>query len=181
MRDEIWAGLKNAIERGANLDKAVQSFISAGYNPVDVREAANRLSEGATNIVNAQQPSVQQPVKAGQPQRKDVKNINNLPSVEISQDDIDQQSQSNVFTGTPNKVLYVPGAQNTAIQQPSQVMQNVRQPQKPMEYIPFGGVDSTRKKKIILLLGFLIVLVGLLILAVFYNQQIFDFLKKFYE
>ncbi len=181
MRDEIWAGLKNAIERGASLEQAVQSFISAGYNPIEIKEAAGSFSQGATNIVHTQQPSIQQSANAGQPQTKpDVKNMNNLPSVELSQGDDKPSSENNVFTGAPNKVLYVPGAQNKTVQQPSQVMQNASQPQKAIEYIPFGGVDSTRKKKIILLLGFLILLVGLLIIAVFYNKEIFDFLKEFY-
>jgi len=40
MREDILRGLKNAIERGEPLEKAVQSFISAGYNPVEVKQAA---------------------------------------------------------------------------------------------------------------------------------------------
>lgn len=52
MREELEAGLKNAIERGSSLEEAVQSFINAGYNPVEVKEAANNLN-GITNIVNS--------------------------------------------------------------------------------------------------------------------------------
>jgi len=50
MKDEIVAGLKNALDRGESLKSAVQSFINAGYNPVQVREAAKALSEGASQI-----------------------------------------------------------------------------------------------------------------------------------
>jgi len=51
MSEEIIAGLKNAMQRGDSLDKAVQSFINAGYNPVEVRQAANDLSSGASTIL----------------------------------------------------------------------------------------------------------------------------------
>lgn len=50
--NEILGGLRNAIERGQSLEKAVQSFINAGYNARLVQEAANELSSGVTQIVN---------------------------------------------------------------------------------------------------------------------------------
>ena len=42
VRRDIIAGLKNAVERGESLEKAKQSFISAGYPPAEV-EAASRF------------------------------------------------------------------------------------------------------------------------------------------
>ena len=59
MIDEIHAGIKNAIERGSSLEEAVQSFISAGYNPVEVKEAANSIGSGAGAIINFQQAQSQ--------------------------------------------------------------------------------------------------------------------------
>jgi uncharacterized membrane protein YukC len=50
MREEILSGLKNAIERGTPLEKAVKSFINAGYNPAEVRAAADNLTNGAKTI-----------------------------------------------------------------------------------------------------------------------------------
>jgi hypothetical protein len=55
MREEVEAGLRNAVERGDNLEDAVNSFINAGYNPVEVREAANNISSGATQITQLPQ------------------------------------------------------------------------------------------------------------------------------
>lgn len=52
MREDILRGLKNAIERGEPLEKAVQSFINAGYNPIEVKQAAQSLIGGATAITN---------------------------------------------------------------------------------------------------------------------------------
>ncbi|MDO8516494.1 MAG: hypothetical protein Q7S33_00050 [Nanoarchaeota archaeon] len=50
--NEIIGGLRNALERGQSIERAVQSFINAGYNPRTVQEAANELSSGVTQIVN---------------------------------------------------------------------------------------------------------------------------------
>ena len=48
-KEEIKAGLKNAVERGYSLEQAKQSFINAGYNPGLVEEAASSLSSGVTS------------------------------------------------------------------------------------------------------------------------------------
>ncbi len=63
MIEEIIAGLKNAMVHGASLEQAMQSFINAGYNPIEVRQAAQSLLQGATTITNAPQnlrPAFQQ-------------------------------------------------------------------------------------------------------------------------
>tara|TARA_Y100000310_G_C20317899_1_gene639343 strand:+ start:80 stop:565 length:486 start_codon:yes stop_codon:yes gene_type:complete len=44
VRQDLVHGLKNAIERGFPLEKAKQSFISAGYSYEEVEEAANFVS-----------------------------------------------------------------------------------------------------------------------------------------
>jgi hypothetical protein len=51
MQDEIYAGLKNAIDRGASIEEAVQSLVSAGYNPMEVREAAKLIETGASQFI----------------------------------------------------------------------------------------------------------------------------------
>jgi hypothetical protein len=57
MRDEIVTGLRNAIERGENISQAMQSFLNAGYNPFEVKAAAQLISSygGASEIVNSEQ------------------------------------------------------------------------------------------------------------------------------
>jgi len=51
MKNEIGAGLKNALERHQSLERAMQSFINAGYNEQEVRAAGNDISAGASDIV----------------------------------------------------------------------------------------------------------------------------------
>ncbi len=49
MREDIYGALKNAIERGESIESAVRSFINAGYNETEVREAAQALSSISPN------------------------------------------------------------------------------------------------------------------------------------
>lgn len=51
MSEEIVAGIRNAMERGASLQQAVQSFINAGYSAYEVREAERAISGGVSSIV----------------------------------------------------------------------------------------------------------------------------------
>ena len=41
----IIGGMKNAIERGSSIEKAKESFITAGYDAADVEEAAKSFAE----------------------------------------------------------------------------------------------------------------------------------------
>ncbi len=66
MKDEIFYGLKNALDRGQSLKTAVQSFINAGYNPVEVREAGKMLSGESAQITEPTELDVPaQEVKGG--------------------------------------------------------------------------------------------------------------------
>lgn len=89
MRDEILVGMRNAIERGENIERAVQSFINAGYNPFEVREAAQLISNYGNSssamvsqevpqqvsMSTANVPQNSQPTYYSQPQQKSGKKI----------------------------------------------------------------------------------------------------------
>ena len=53
MRDEIVGGLRNALDRGESLEQAMQSFINAGYSPLEVREAVKVLPASATSLIQS--------------------------------------------------------------------------------------------------------------------------------
>lgn len=63
MREDIIRGLKNAIERGESLEKAMQSFVNAGYNFIEVKQAAQSML-GATQIIS---PSAEAPKMPNKP------------------------------------------------------------------------------------------------------------------
>ncbi len=51
MRQDIYAGLKNALERGASLEQAIRSFVNAGYREAEVRETARALDTGVMPLM----------------------------------------------------------------------------------------------------------------------------------
>ena len=59
VKQELVAGLRNAIERGIDFERAKYSFISAGYPSEEVEEAARSVKEDS---VFSQQPTL--PVRA---------------------------------------------------------------------------------------------------------------------
>lgn len=89
MNEEIYSGLKNAIEHGSSLESAVQSFINAGYNSQEVHEAAGMFSSGVISNLN--------------PQDKQIQGIKSNVQNKILQqsDPIQMPSQNNMTIPTP--------------------------------------------------------------------------------
>jgi hypothetical protein len=172
MRDEIWAGMKNAIERGESLEGAAQSFINAGYNAHEVQEAAESI-RGASGVVAGKQTQ-------GAAQKSSGASAN-LPKVEFAKQQEEPSAEKLSAEAGKGTVVYVPTGRNpselsamaqTYPSQPSNI-----KPRDP-NYIPFDGAKSTRKKRIIILMVFLLILVALLILAVIYSEKILDFINE---
>ena len=51
MKEEIIGGLRNALERSETIEKAMQTFINAGYSAAEVREAAGVINPSATGLL----------------------------------------------------------------------------------------------------------------------------------
>jgi len=56
MREDIFGGLKNALDKGYDLETAVRSFISSGYPEAEVRQAAQALTSGLPPPDQVQNP-----------------------------------------------------------------------------------------------------------------------------
>ena len=136
MKDEIVSGLKNAVERGSTIEQAVQSFINAGYNPVEVRQAASFMSSGATSISTQPFQQIPQPTPHGGAQGTQPQNFSNY----------------------------------------QQIPQQEIQPYSNYQQIPQRKSGS--KFWIILLIILLILLIGGIISAIFFGQEILDFIFK---
>ncbi|MEK6848686.1 MAG: hypothetical protein AABX65_03580 [Nanoarchaeota archaeon] len=75
VRQDFVYGLKNAIERGASLEQAKQSFISAGYSLEEIEEAAQFVYSSSPNIgssvieqreeIKIPSPAIQRAVQPG--------------------------------------------------------------------------------------------------------------------
>ena len=72
MKNEILAGLKNALDRGQSLEQAIHSFINAGYNPQEVREVARTLSSGASEIIYSDVEDEERNYSAEQEQTREI-------------------------------------------------------------------------------------------------------------
>jgi len=68
VKEEIIAGLQNAVARGQQIEQAAQSFINAGYNPTEVREVASIISSGASNFTPQNGSEIPQPIQQQIPQ-----------------------------------------------------------------------------------------------------------------
>ena len=163
MRDEIQSGIRNAIERGSTLEEAIQSFISAGYNPVEVKEAASSMDLRANLII--QQNKIPASNSA----------IQNINSKQPS------PSSMNLFT-LSNPPPFGQQTQATK-QKPEEQFQSQSQLQ-PQSQIPTKSYSSPellkknpKKKLVIILIVILLVLIiGLAVLMFFAN----DILKSLF-
>jgi len=79
--NELVGGMKNALERGASLDRIKQTFLNAGYKPEQIEEAASEVSQFSELISqnfqqyqqqdSSQQVQQQHPQKTQQSQQQD--------------------------------------------------------------------------------------------------------------
>jgi hypothetical protein len=67
MNEEILSGLKNAVARGFSLEDSIQSFINAGYNPAEVKEAAYLISKGFSPLPTSSKEFTVAKVQEGAP------------------------------------------------------------------------------------------------------------------
>jgi hypothetical protein len=61
VNEEIKAGLKNALDRGQPLNKAIQSLITAGYNPNEVQQAAQEMNISIIHHLPESEPQETKP------------------------------------------------------------------------------------------------------------------------
>ena len=68
VREDLVAGLRNAVERGNSLESAKQSFLNAGYSSEDVEQAVNYLHSGS--VLAAQPQQLKKPADSVQPSKE---------------------------------------------------------------------------------------------------------------
>ena len=99
MQNEIAAGLRNALERGSSLEKAMQTFVNAGYNPQEVKMAGQEFS-GVSGIIY--------PDKAVLAESKAPENKNGLPPTPaITKAEIKQKIQDGKNKDNSKRILLI--------------------------------------------------------------------------
>jgi hypothetical protein len=61
-QEEILVGLNNAVARGESLEKAMQTIVTAGYNPLEVQEAARQVNMGVIGTLSPKENSKYKPL-----------------------------------------------------------------------------------------------------------------------
>jgi len=103
MRDEIVAGLKNALARGQKLEQAAQSFINAGYNPQEVKAAYHVLSSGVSSTVVNAGTLPKQGIEIQQNTQRAIGNYGNPPQRAPNQNNqAQQQTQQQTIPEAPS-------------------------------------------------------------------------------
>ena len=151
MSDEIRGGLKNAMERGASLESAIQSFINAGYNADDVTNAARSLSQGVMTMLNNP-------------------NTEKLPIIM-------QQKQPQQTQRTQQLSTQVTQPTQQTMQQPAQQIQQIQQLPKLQDTMQSEKKPTKKKTIWIILLIALLVFVGALIVLTIYQDEVLALLK----
>ncbi len=172
MKDEIQSGLKNAMDRGSSLKDAIQTFINAGYNPVEVNEAANAMGYGATNMTlqNTQSsedksisPQVMTLQSSQQTQQQKYSNIDSMPAVS-QKSEISSQSSNNFMNQASPSFSSPFNSSQQEMQQPS-----LEKSQK-IDFLV--KQKSSKKTKIITLIVVLLLLVGAVIAVILLKDKI---------
>lgn len=154
MIDELIGALKNALERGSSIEQAARSLINAGYNPQEVREAANAFNSSASHIVSPVQVVKSKSQMQSMPVMRvpDKPQVANKPQIQVqtfSQPQIQQTPQSQQPKG------------QIVIQQP-QTKTTTRSDEEELE----------RKQTVAILLIILILLLGIVIMVLMFKDEI---------
>lgn len=150
MRDEIQSGLRNALERGYSMEEAVKSFITAGYNPVEVKEAANALGSNIIPLVN---------------QKKNIAENSSITNLAPQAQNMPGQSE------IPN-----PFQQDSNTSQISAQIQQTAQTQVQQQNYPIPQIHKKNSKKttIIILTAILFVLLVCMGILLFFAKDLFS-------
>jgi len=155
VREDIVAGLRNALERGYSLQIAKQSFISAGYSEMEVEDAARYVSTGVLSSTQDRMSSL-----ANRTQSRQQSEESNLQGALIQQT-TGQQPQQLQEQGSSQQVQ--PVQESYPTQQLEQNLSASNPIVKPKRQINW---------KLVLLISVLAILVIILILTLVFRGQI---------
>ena len=172
MRSDIYGSLKNAVDRGTPLEKAVKSMIGSGYKESEVMEAAKAVESGMIPSFGEPEPEEKRLSK------KEMKKIKREEAQKkVSQPQTASRAPQEQPTPPPKEQPtpqspQKPPAQKLPTSEPSQHPQKTGQKPK---YIGPGKRNSTIK--IIVLSIVLVILLALLGTSILFKDQIIDFLN----
>jgi hypothetical protein len=187
VNEEIFGGLKVAIERGESLKKAMMTFYNAGYKKEEIEEAAQYLSQVPVAVQSSapQISAIAKPkysffgFKKKEPLQKNIPQNQILQSMPIpSPNSLVPQMQSSVPTtmnDSPSKQI-VSNYGEMPVQPKPQII-----PQQGKKVSDYGTDDAKDKVVIIALTTILVLLFGLLILIFLFKDSIINFFSNVFS
>ena len=160
VREEIVAGLRQAISKGESLEKAMISFYNAGYTKEDIEEAARFLQ---AQILQAQQ--LQQAL-ASQQQPKKLQKSSSKPSK--------QQSQQSDFRPLP------PPPASKSEQTSAQTSNYPGIVQRVSSYGAYGRRPKTESTLTIIFFILLFILFGILVATILFKDELSVFFNNLF-
>ncbi|MBM3247506.1 hypothetical protein FJZ17_03140 [Candidatus Pacearchaeota archaeon] len=97
-REEIITGLRNALERGQPIERAIQSLITAGYNATEVNQVAREMNTSILHHLPEQEQEIQE-------QPEQIKTMPLQQKQEIKKEN--QQVQANQNLQTQNNTGFL--------------------------------------------------------------------------
>ena len=158
VKEEIVEGLKEAIARGESLNKAMMSFYNAGYPAQDIEEAAMYLEA----------PRLPQNIPVSQPVSK--------PTIPSFQEPETEQPEESSTLASP----IIPQPSDQQEQKNLQQLPSLQQPQSIQKVSNYDVAPSPLGAVMIfVLVFFLLFLVGVLITAFLFKEELSGFFNEF--
>jgi len=192
VNEEILGALQAALTRGESLKKAMMTLYNAGYKKEDISEAAHS-AQAVTPVTQPQTP-------VAQPAKKSIKGLFKK-TINPAQQQTLQQAQQIPQQSPPVDMTLAPPKELTKAEQPLQSPQQQIPQQVPQQQIPsqqptqpqqpgqapqrvsgYGQPPKPAGKTIIILLGFLLLLlIGILVAIFLFKDELINFFNNLFD
>ncbi|MBT3691373.1 hypothetical protein HOD75_05235 [archaeon] len=168
VNEDILTALKNGVQKGESLETSIKIAINSGYNPREVKEAANYVGKGTLSSLHTKptehlaMPSKKSFFSFGRKSKKQ-KNKIQMPKIPIKSTKPIPSQQTQKQTQQQIKQSIEAPSPNIEISSPTP---STQKPQKP--------IKPKRTKEIILLVT-LLTLIGVLVFTIIFKDRILSF------
>lgn len=170
MRADIQGMIKNALERGENLERIVASLISAGYPQQEVIQTAQQFGQGALSTTQSQQPAQSQTPQKLTPKQNQLlqKKSQPLPRTIAPYQENAQMPKQSLPQNAPQP-------QTQQLQAPPAPQQNQTSKTQPLPSTKPQTPKGKSKGKIIILILVLLILLAALLGTIFFRESLISF------
>lgn len=167
VNEELVGGLKNALERGASLKRAMMTFFNAGYDKTEIEEAAAILLNYPVQkkeIKLSEPLELKEEIQFKESTKNISKRIGSIPEPPVIQKVSNYEEEFNL----PRKKM----KKEKLVKEKKQKLVN-EQKEEPIHSIR-RKMSKSEKTVVIILVTLLVLLVGILVSIFLFRQQLID-------